>query len=37
MMFYDRKEESEKLREIRSLSHKAAQFTVLTGLCLEDM
>ena len=31
MKFYDRKEEIEKLREIRNLSHKAAQFTVLTG------
>lgn len=31
MKFFDRKEEIVKLREIKNLSHKAAQFTVLTG------
>ena len=31
MMFFGRKKEIEKLQEIRNLSHKAAQFTVLTG------
>ncbi|MBR4535225.1 MAG: ATP-binding protein [Bacteroidales bacterium] len=31
MKFFDREYEINKLREIRSLSHNAAQFTVLTG------
>ena len=31
MKFFDRNYEIEKLREIRDLSHKTAQFTVLTG------
>lgn len=31
MRFFDRKYEIEKLREIRNVSHKSAQFTVLTG------
>lgn len=31
MKFFDRTVEIEKLREIRALSHKSAQFTVLTG------
>ena len=31
MKFFDRKYEIKKLREIRDLSHHAAQFTVLTG------
>lgn len=31
MKFFDRKYEIQKLREIRDLSHNAAQFTVLTG------
>ncbi|MBQ8957572.1 MAG: AAA family ATPase [Bacteroidales bacterium] len=31
MKFFDRKYEIKKLREIRTISHNAAQFTVLTG------
>lgn len=31
MKFFDREYEINKLREIQSLSHNAAQFTVLTG------
>ena len=31
MKFFDRKEEISKLQEIRSFSHKSAQFTVITG------
>lgn len=31
MKFFDREYEIQKLREIRDLSHRAAQFTVLTG------
>ena len=31
MKFFDREYEIQKLREIRDVSHRAAQFTVLTG------